>query len=1154
MVGQRAASDPSSKDATAIASSSIAAEFNSPELIFLNDAIEALEEGVALYDTEMRFILCNDNYVDFFLPKQHPKPARGEKFAETIRKAMTPDHYLFPQTTSENQFTDSVLAHVQSHGTGMEFERSDGRFLLVSSKQTGLGGYLITILDITERKRAEQAERKATGLLNDIIENCPSNLLVATIDTGEILYRSPSSKELFGEKKSARSHWQNPEDRDHYVQTLMRDGHVEDMFTYGVKPDGTAFPAQLSARLIEHCGERVIISSTTDLTEMIALRAETEKANAALREGIEALDEGFVFYDEDLRFVTANRKYKDALAPYDHLMLPGTPILDIIGKAISDDHIRLIDDNYADFNDVLETLQTKRQARLEIRLPDNRHKIVTASKLNNGSLIATMLDITDQRDTENRAREMFSDILETLSEGVALYDDDERLLLHNSRYLELLNLDPTIDLIGTSAPKMVRSFIKSGFFSVPEGLTAEDHEKARIEQIRAGIQSAEITTVDGCLLASSSITPLGGRLITLENLTEQRRAEQTLVDAIHHLPVGVAVERPDGTMSHCNDVFASFYGRTAEQLQALSFDERMGIIYPRIATLFGEPISDDPMRPHREVTAVQRGSFAPIEASMKDGRHYLLDRAATSDNGRVVIMTDITALKEAEARSLAAFDDAIQSLDLALVLWDPDMKFVMANKKWLEYFVGEVKQPEVGDRASTVLETLTASGYFKVPDEMSNKHYADDLVMAMAGYDKRLPLETTAGRSLLASVHETGPGGYLISFNDITEQRRAQAELEQQRAFTHQNEKLLALGELLAGVAHELNNPLSIVVGYAQMLEGKIKDPVLARRVERISQAADRSAKIVRTFLAMARQRQVSLNDCSLNDIVRVSVDIAGETLRTNGTNIVLELDDNLPEIAGDEDQLVQVFTNLIVNAEHALEHKGNNGKLTLRTYRDVDSGDVVAEVCDNGDGIPAALQDRIFEPFFTTKRIGVGTGIGLAFCHRIVDSHGGLIGVESAPGTGARFFVHLHTAETEPTTESNDENLSGYRTECRVLVIDDEEDVAEMIRDLLQESDLSVSTHTNAADALHLIQNQTFDVILADFKMQGMNGRVFYNALLATAPSYKDSVGYITGDAMGAETADFFKRTGCPYIEKPIDNRELFKLVELLSTPKKNH
>ena len=207
------------------------------------------------------------------------------------------------------------------------------------------------------------------------------------------------------------------------------------------------------------------------------------------------------------------------------------------------------------------------------------------------------------------------------------------------------------------------------------------------------------------------------------------------------------------------------------------------------------------------------------------------------------------------------------------------------------------------------------------------------------------------------SSHKTSLGGYLISYRDITEQLRMDEELARQREIARQNEKLSALGELLAGVAHELNNPLSVVYGYAQMLKGRVDDPVAAERIELIRRAAKRSARIVKTFLAMARQRPTRIELCSLNDAVTTALEVSSYGLRSNGTAVETAFDETVPPVSGDFDQLVQVFSNLIVNAEHALKPRREQGKLTIRSWLDEDTDHVTVEVRDNGHGMPEDIR-----------------------------------------------------------------------------------------------------------------------------------------------------------------------------------------------------
>ena len=398
-------------------------------------------------------------------------------------------------------------------------------------------------------------------------------------------------------------------------------------------------------------------------------------------------------------------------------------------------------------------------------------------------------------------------------------------------------------------------------------------------------------------------------------------------------------------------------------------------------------------------------------------------------------------------------------------------------------------------------------------------------------------------------VNYKGEDVIISSTRDITETLAMQAELERQREIAHQNEKLSALGELLAGVSHELNNPLSIVVGYAQMLQDRLDDPKLRRRVDRIAQAAERCTKIVRTFLAMARKRPARVEACSLNEVLDMAIDVAGYGLRTAGAEIVRDFDDALPAIDADPDQLAQVFTNLIVNAEHAMSEMGSRGRLQLATYFDAETGEVVAEVSDNGRGMSRDIQARIFEPFFTTKEVGTGTGVGLAFCHRIVSAHGGRLTVQSETGRGASFVVALRVSErrAEPCEEAGAEPCTAAG---RVLVVDDEPDVADMIAEVLEEAGYATRSCNRARAALDLLaEGERFDAVLSDIKMPDMGGAGFLDELERRHPALVERLGFVTGDTMSAEVEALLARSARPHLEKPLMPEALLALVSRLAT-----
>ena len=387
------------------------------------------------------------------------------------------------------------------------------------------------------------------------------------------------------------------------------------------------------------------------------------------------------------------------------------------------------------------------------------------------------------------------------------------------------------------------------------------------------------------------------------------------------------------------------------------------------------------------------------------------------------------------------------------------------------------------------------------------------------------------------------------SVMDLTELYAQRDELARQREASFQNEKLTALGELLAGVAHELNNPLSVVVGQSLMLKEENLNDDLARRVDKISASAERCAKIVKTFLAMARQKPTKLESISLNDVMEVALDVAAYGLRATGAEIIINLADNLPNILADEDQIAQVFINLIVNAEHAVEDKGKDAKVSISIEYNSENGMVVAKFSDNGPGVPKHLRTRVFEPFFTTKNIGKGTGVGLALCHRIITTHHGKLDVSDSRLGGARFSVELPvTLEVQDQDQNANGRLDKKVTNITALVVDDEIDVAEMICDMLNIVGINGTFVCSAEKAIEILTSgQTFDLIFSDLKMPGLSGLEFLEILYERWPAMTKRFTIITGDAMSSAVEDIRQNINVPLLEKPVAPHELRNIVQQL-------
>ncbi len=243
---------------------------------------------------------------------------------------------------------------------------------------------------------------------------------------------------------------------------------------------------------------------------------------------------------------------------------------------------------------------------------------------------------------------------------------------------------------------------------------------------------------------------------------------------------------------------------------------------------------------------------------------------------------------------------------------------------------------------------------------------------------------------------------------DLSEELSMRDALARQKEQVFQAEKMSALGELLAGVAHELNNPLSIVVGNAMLLGDEDLSPDVSRRVGKLNDAAERCVRIVRTFLSMARDRPLELVPIGVDELVAAAVDAFEADSRTGSPEIHVDVPADLPILHVDEVQIVQVLTNLLINADQAMQSSKKGNEIAISARRNSAADRITLRVKDDGPGIPADIAGRIFDPLFTTKAAGEGTGVGLALCHRILLSHGGRISLDTTMGTGAAFELEL--------------------------------------------------------------------------------------------------------------------------------------------------
>ena len=387
--------------------------------------------------------------------------------------------------------------------------------------------------------------------------------------------------------------------------------------------------------------------------------------------------------------------------------------------------------------------------------------------------------------------------------------------------------------------------------------------------------------------------------------------------------------------------------------------------------------------------------------------------------------------------------------------------------------------------------------------------------------------------------------------------RRQNETLEAQiQERTHQlleAEKLATMDNLLAGVAHELSSPLSVILGQAGLFAASAADDGVRARARDIEEAAERCVRIVRSFLAMARRRPPERGRVVLTQLLRDAVELLAFELRIDNIDVQLDLESDLPLVWADGHQLKQVVLNLIANARQALREAPPPRRLSLATRYEVQSRRARIEVADTGPGILPEIQARIFEPFFTTKPEGEGTGLGLALARGIVEGHGGAISVESRPGEGARFLIEL-PVETPPVTTNDEPEPFEAALPVpgkTILVVDDEPAVAALLAEALSRDGYQVDTAANGAVALERLAARKYDLIISDSGMPVLSGPELYREVERREPHLVRRFVFVTGDVLNPSTRAFLAQTGAPQLEKPFALESVKRVVRrvLLAT-----
>ncbi|HXW97974.1 MAG TPA: ATP-binding protein, partial [Gemmatimonadales bacterium] len=375
---------------------------------------------------------------------------------------------------------------------------------------------------------------------------------------------------------------------------------------------------------------------------------------------------------------------------------------------------------------------------------------------------------------------------------------------------------------------------------------------------------------------------------------------------------------------------------------------------------------------------------------------------------------------------------------------------------------------------------------------------------------------------------------------DVTDARRVQAQLLQA-------EKMSAIGQLVGGMAHEINNPLASILVNMELLLHESQDPSELETLQAIKVEADRTAQIVRNLLTYVRGQGSERAVVDLREAVRGALALRRNQLLNQQIEVQVDLPIEPVLVWGNTVNLQQVLMNLLVNAEHAIRSQRGRGHVWVRLA--IEDENAVVTVDDDGPGIPPELLTRVFDPFYTTKPEGEGTGLGLSVSAGIIADHHGKISAAQRPGGGARFIIELPLRRAEPTADQ----LEAARPPAtstnpvrrgRILLVDDEPDIRRSISKFLTRSGWQVDLADSGDEGLRYLSQGDYEAVLCDLRMPGMSGHEFYRRLEGEASPAIAKLIFMTGDVLSPEASRFLQEAGRPVLSKPFALKDLMEVL----------
>jgi PAS domain S-box-containing protein len=1021
-------------------------------------------------------------------------------------------------------------------------------------------GIVINYRDITERKQAEEALKASEGQYRTLIENANEAIVVA--QDGMLKFVNPKATELTGnsrEELTSRpfSELIHADDRDMVVERHLRRLKGEQFpFIYPfriVDNEGDIKWVEISAVLIQWEGRLATLNFLSDITDRKQMEQELESNRARLISIFQYSKEGMVTVDLENRILDVNKAFGDIFG-FTRQELRDKPLDDlIVPERLYHTEAKELDEKaLASFHDY-ETVR-KRKDGTEIDVSISAGPLRARGQLTGRFVI--FRDITERKRAEDALRESeekYRNLVERSNDGICILQDG-MVKYTNPRLVQMWG-GTVEEVVGTPFANYVDPDELPKVFDRYQRRMTGEHMPPMYETVLRRKDGAKAYAELNAGLITYEGKP--AELLMVRDITDRKRAQEALHESeeklrriLESVGHGIAVTDLNGIVADVNE-------KTLNLCRASSKSEVLGksavkTIAPRdreraLADM-SELIQQGGVRTEQYILTRADGTEYPAEISIS-----VLKNAEGSPVGFVNVIGDITERKKAE--------EALQE-SYEIINRSPAVVFLWRNLEgWPIDYVSENVNNLFGYTAEEFVAGKVSYAAVVHPDDLDR--VGEEVLSHSKEERKEFPQEyriiTKTGeikwiddRSWIRTNEEGEITHYQGIVLDMTERKQAEERERQLQQELAVASRLSTVGEMASGIAHEINNPITSVIGFAQLLMQKDIPDDMKEHVKTINDSAQRVAGIVKRLPSFARQQKPERVYADINDIIETTLAMRAYAMEASNIRVVTQLDPELPRTMADASQLQQVFLNIILNAETEMRLTHSRGKLLVKTER-VDNA-VRISFEDDGPGIAKENLARLFDPFFTTREVGQGTGLGLSICHAIVAEHNGQIYPKSNLGAGVTFVVELPIVAEEKQSWLPEPAAEGSKEtgRARILVVDDEPTTLELLKQILTAEGHEVQTVDNGTDALERIRGERYSLILLDVRLPGMGGAELYERAEKIAHSLATRIVFMTGDVMSEDTMAFLSSAKAPYIAKPFDTEQLAKDINTMLTQRR--